>query len=72
MDLGSGTCQKLVKYFEENNNFRLKSEYYETEYGFKLRADWCQFLNKCSFLNIKNGGKYEIAATVPNLIVFFK
>lgn len=52
----------------------MKKDYYFTEEGLKLRSKWCQFLNNPEILDLKHGDKYkyEVKATLDNLIRFFK
>lgn len=82
MDVGDGkegeeekgkqnSCERLLKYFHENPTYSYSYTDYETPHGYKLRAEWCQFLNNSPMLYRKIDGKYEVAATMPNLFVFF-
>lgn len=71
MDENNPHCQKLIDYFARNKTYEIKEEFYRTEVGFKVRSEWGQFCNKSGLLNVKIDGKYEVAATVPNLIAFF-
>jgi hypothetical protein len=61
---------ELYNYFLINPNYNNNSDYYETYEGFKLRADWCSFLNNRHFFQYKKENKYEVCASFNNLISF--
>ena len=44
----------LYKYFEKNPKYHMKSDFYETEKGYKIRSEWCQFLNNTKIFKYKN------------------
>jgi hypothetical protein len=46
LDLERVECQNLLKHFEKYNKISMEAIHYETEAGFKERADWCIILNK--------------------------
>lgn len=72
MDQKNKHCNRLISYFTKNNKYDYERSNYETEEGMKLRADWCQFLNRSRLLRVKLEDRYEVAATVPNLLLFFR
>ena len=61
---------ELYNYFLTNPNYNNNSDYYETNEGFKLRADWCSFLNNRKIFQYKKQCKYEVCASFKNLINF--
>ena len=61
---------ELYNYFLTNPNYSNNSDYYETSEGFKLRADWCSFLNNRNIFQYKKENKYEVCASFNNLINF--
>lgn len=72
MVLNDAPCQALCNYFIENPTYQMKEEFYQDEEGLVLRAKWCQFLNKSGLFYLKKEGKYEVAATFPNTLAFFR
>lgn len=72
MDMSSSACEALVTYFRENPTYYLDDEYYKGKDGLALRAVWCQFINKSGLFHLKKERKYEVAATLPNILTFFR
>lgn len=72
MDLSSPHCQYLYNYFKENSTYSNREEYYKTGEGLAIRAKWCQFLNNSKVFDLKIEDKYEVKATIPNVLVLFK
>jgi hypothetical protein len=68
----SEQCNRLYKYFINNNMYYVPDEYYKSKDGFVERANWCKFLNESKCFHYKKSGKYELCASIENLVTFFK
>lgn len=71
--LDTQECTQLIDFFTLNQKIEPSEEYYQNEEsdGYKLRTDWCVFLNKRSFFRYKKDEKYELCASLNNLYTFF-
>ena len=71
--LDTQECAQLLDFFTKNRTIELAEEYYQKEDsdGYKLRTDWCVFLNRRSFFRYKKDDKYELCASLNNLYTFF-
>jgi hypothetical protein len=71
--LGTPECTHLIDFFTKNQKIELDEEYYQNDEsdGYKLRTDWCIFLNKRPFFKYKKDDKYELCASLHNLFTFF-
>lgn len=71
--LDTPECQQLIEFFKKNQEIELLEKYYQNKKsnGYKLRTEWCQFLNKRSFFRYKIDNKYELCASLHNLFLFF-
>lgn len=71
--LDTPECAQLIDFFLKNQTVELSEDYYQNEKsdGYKLRTDWCIFLNKRSFFRYKIDDKYEVCASLNNLFTFF-
>ena len=64
-------CEQIINYFSKYNIVHYDAQYYDTTDGFIERTDWCILLNNTKFFMYKLYKKYEVCATVENLILFF-
>ena len=71
--LDTPECQQIIEFFTENQEIELLEKYYQNKKlkGYKLRTEWCKFLNKRSFFRYKIDNKYELCASLHNLFLFF-
>jgi hypothetical protein len=72
--LDTSECKQLLDFFTSNNKIEPQEIFYQDEKsdGYKLRTDWCVFLNKRSFFRYKKENKYELCASLGNLFTFFR
>jgi len=71
--LDTPECTQLIEFFTKNQKIKLSSQYYHQDgsEGYKLRTDWCIFLNQRSFFRYKIQDKYKLCAGLNNLFTFF-
>jgi hypothetical protein len=71
--LDTPECIQLIDFFTKNQKIEVSEKDYQgcNSEGYKLRTDWCIFLNQRSFLRYKIENKYELCASLYNLFTFF-
>ena len=64
-------CKQIIQFFTNNPEIYLDKDYYEND-GYTIRTKWCIFLNNRPFFRYKLQNKFEVCASLDNLITFFQ
>ena len=64
-------CKQIIAFFTNNSEIHLDQNYYEKD-GYAIRTKWCIFLNNRPFFRYKLQDKFEVCASLDNLIIFFR
>lgn len=63
--------KSLYDFFDRNNSYANEPEFYISGEGMELRTKWAVFLNNSKLFKYKKDNKYEVCASIENLLLFF-